>query len=118
MTVLTPRRPEFKQNNFAFDRFIIEAFPGGSFRTESWGGRSVLVSGEGTGCEKQAQTYREVRGKAHSGGIRAQQSSFNENFSYAKTLSGIAAQTERIGALTPFCLPFSSGFDGNFCHYP
>jgi hypothetical protein len=118
MTVLAPCRPEFKQNNFAFDRFIIEAFSRGSFRTKSWGGRSVLVGGESAGCEKQAEAHRKVRAKAHSGGIIAQRSSLNENFSYAKMLSGIAAQTERIGAPVPFCLPFSSGFAGNFCRYP
>jgi hypothetical protein len=74
MAVLAPCGPEFEQNNFAFDRFIIEALAGSSFCTEAWGGRSVLIGGEDSGREKQAQADREVRAKAHGGEIIAQRS--------------------------------------------
>ena len=118
MAVLAPCCPKFKQNNLAFDRFIVEAFARGSFRTEAWSGCSVLIGGEDAGCEKQAEAGHAVYAKAHGGGMIAQRSWRSANFLCTKTPSGIAAQTERIGAPAPSCSPFSSGFGGNFCRYP
>ena len=78
-------------------RFVVEGFAGGGFCVEAWSGGSVLVGGEGAGCEKQAQAEGEVCAKAHGGEIIAQrnrESAYFFRFFMPKRLSGIAAQSQ------------------------
>jgi hypothetical protein len=85
---------------------------------EARSGRSVFIGGEGTACEKQAEANHEVRGKAHSGGIIAQQSSPSETFLMPKTISGIAAQMKRIGCARTFLFTVFFWFCRKFLSLP
>jgi hypothetical protein len=65
VTILTPGCPELQENDFAFDRFIIEAFARGGFRAETWGGLTIIIAGECCCGEKQAEAGREADARPH-----------------------------------------------------
>lgn len=58
---LAPGRPEFEENDFAFDRLVIELFASRGFGAEAGSGLADLVGGEGSGSGKQGATSRQSR---------------------------------------------------------
>jgi hypothetical protein len=60
VTVLAPAGPEFEQDYFAFDRFIVEAFSGGGFGAKTWSGLAILIiRSEGARGQKHREANNE-----------------------------------------------------------